>query len=104
MRGVWAEHFEKAVDLIWEKITSQTGQIESQEYFLSCGRVNGIGPKVMKQAAAKLGIVFERHVNPDTGFDKTYWRLPTIAKSGCQFLRKVTEPPSSQSRTSKDRR
>jgi len=52
------------------------GMIESQEYLLSRGRVSGIGPKVMKKAAAKLGIVFERHVYPDTGFIRTYWRLP----------------------------
>jgi hypothetical protein len=41
--------------------------MESQEDILSSGRMNGIGPKVLKQAAAKLGIVFERHAHPDIG-------------------------------------
>jgi hypothetical protein len=30
----------------------------------------------MKRAAAKLGIVFERHVHPDMGGLRTYWRIP----------------------------
>jgi hypothetical protein len=38
--------------------------------------VNGIGPKKMRRAAAKLGIVFERHVRRDVGGLRTYWRLP----------------------------
>jgi hypothetical protein len=57
-------------------LTAAPGMIEPQEDLLSSGRINGIGPKVMKRAAAKLGIVFERHVRPDMGGVRTYWRLP----------------------------
>jgi hypothetical protein len=76
MRRMWAEHLEKAVDLIRQELIPLMGQTESQEYLLSCGRVNGIGPKVMKQAAAKLKILFERRIYPDTGCKRIYWKLP----------------------------
>ena len=77
MRSVlWAKHLEEAVELLLCELTAAPGMIEPQEDLLSSGRVNDIGPKVMKRAAAKLGIVFERHVRPDMGSLRTYWRLP----------------------------
>ena len=57
------------------ELTAMPGMIESQEDLLSCGRVNGIGPKVLKRAAAKIGIVFEKQVPPDMRGPRTYWRL-----------------------------
>jgi hypothetical protein len=80
MRFRWAKkHLTEAVDLLVCELTAAPGMVESQEDILSCGRVNAIGPKVMKRAAAKLGIVFERHVHPDVGGSRTYWRLPEKA-------------------------
>ncbi len=77
MRSIlWAKHLEEAVELLLCELTAAPGMIEPQEDLLSSGRINGIGPKVMKRAAAKLGIVFERHVRPDMGGVRTYWRLP----------------------------
>ena len=77
MRSVsWAKHLEQAVELLLCELIAAPGMIEPQENLLSCGRINGIGPKVMKRAAAKLGIVFERHIHPDMGASRTYWRLP----------------------------
>jgi hypothetical protein len=77
MRSIlWAKHLEEAVELLLCELTAAPGMIGPQEDLLSSGRVNGIGPKVMKRAAAKLGIVFERHVRPDMGGLRTYWRLP----------------------------
>jgi hypothetical protein len=77
MRSVlWGEHLEGAVELLLCKLTAAPGMIEPQEDLLSCGCINGIGPKKMKQAAAKLGIMFERHVPPEMGGLRTYWRLP----------------------------
>jgi hypothetical protein len=76
MRGMWAKHLEEAVDLLRSELVAGPGLIESQEYFMSRGRINGIGPKVMKEAAAKLGIEVEQRVNPDTGRRRTYWKLP----------------------------
>ena len=68
MRSVlWAKHCEEAVELLLCELTAAPGMIEPQEDLLSSGRIDGIGPKVMKRAAAKLGIVFERQVCPDTG-------------------------------------
>jgi hypothetical protein len=67
---------EVLVELLRGELVAGAGLIESQEYFMSGGRINGIGPKVMKRAAAKLGIVLEQHVNPDTGRTRTYWKLP----------------------------
>jgi hypothetical protein len=80
MRSIrWAKHLEQAVELLLCELTAAPDMIESQEELLSCGRVNGIGPKVMKRAAAKIGIVFERHVHRDIGRSGTYWRLPAKA-------------------------
>jgi hypothetical protein len=76
MRGIWAKHFDEAVALVRRELVAVPGMIQSQEDLLSRGRISGIGPKVMKEAAAKLGIVFEWHVCPDTGFIRTYWKLP----------------------------
>jgi hypothetical protein len=80
MRSVlWAKHLENAVELLLCELTATPGMTEPQEDLLSSGRVNGIGPKMMKRAAAKLGIVFERHVRPDLGRSRTYWKLPAKA-------------------------
>jgi hypothetical protein len=77
MRSVlWAKHLEEAVDLPLCELTAGSGMIEPQEDLLSCGPISGIGPKVMRRAAAKLGIVFERHIRQDLGGPPTYWRLP----------------------------
>jgi len=67
MKGIWANHLAEAIALVRRELVAVPGMIESQEYLLSRGRISGIGPKVMKQAASKLGIVFERHVCPETG-------------------------------------
>jgi hypothetical protein len=57
--------------------TEGSPSLDSSASLLRVGeRINGIGPKVMKRAAAKLEIVFERHVRPDMGGLRTYWRLP----------------------------
>jgi hypothetical protein len=75
--GMWTtKHLEEAVELLRSELVAVPGMIESQEDLLSRGRINGIGPRVMKRAAAKLGVGFERHVYPDTGFVRTYWKLP----------------------------
>jgi hypothetical protein len=50
--------------------------MESQEHILSRGRINGIGPNVMKRAATNLGIVVEKQVRLDARASRTYWRLP----------------------------
>jgi DNA modification methylase len=77
MRLRWAKtHLTEAVDLLLSELIAAPGMMKSQEDILSRGRMNGIGPKVLKQAAAKLGIVFERHVHPDIGGLRTYWKLP----------------------------
>ena len=77
MRHRWAnKHLAEAVEVLFCELTKAPGMIEPQEDLLSRGRINGIGPKVMRQAAAKLGIVFERHVRPDLRRSRTYWRLP----------------------------
>jgi hypothetical protein len=77
MRSVlWAKHLEEAVDLPLCELTAGSGMIEPRKDLLSCGRISGIGPKVMRRAAAKLGIVFERHIRQDLGGPPTYWRLP----------------------------
>jgi hypothetical protein len=56
MRSVpWAKHLEEAVELLLCELTAALGMIEPQEDLLSCGRISGIGPKVMRRAAAKLG-------------------------------------------------
>jgi hypothetical protein len=56
MRSVlWAKHCEEAVELLLCELTAAPGMIEPQEDLLSSGRIDGIGPKVMKRAAAKLG-------------------------------------------------
>jgi hypothetical protein len=76
MRSVlWAKHFEEAVELLLCELTAAPGMIEPQEDLLSSGRINGIGPKVMKRAAAKLAIVFERQVRPDMAGLRTYWKI-----------------------------
>ena len=74
-----AKRVEEAVDLLLCELTAVPDMTESQENILSCGRIHGIGPKVMKRAAAKIGIVFERQVHPDMGGLRTYWRLPAKA-------------------------
>jgi len=74
-----AKHLEDAVELVLCELTAAPGMIESQEDILSIGRINGIGPKVMKRAAATLGIVFERHAHQGMGGSRTYWRLPEKA-------------------------
>jgi hypothetical protein len=80
MRSVLRDrHLDDAVDLLLSELTAVPGMIEPQEDLLSRGRINGIGPKVLKRAAAKLGIVLERHVHPDKGGPRTYWRLPEKA-------------------------
>jgi len=76
MTGIWAKHLEEAIQLLRVELVPMPGMIESQEYLLSRGRINGIGPKVMKRAAAKLKIVFEHRVYPGTGRARIYWRLP----------------------------
>jgi hypothetical protein len=82
MRLRWAKtHLTEAVDLLLSELIAAPGMMKSQEDILSRGRMNGIGPKVLKQAAAKLGIVFERHVHPDIGGLRTYWKLPDKAAS-----------------------
>ena len=82
MRFRWVKkHLAEAIDLLLCELTAAPGMMESQEDILSRGRMNGIGPKVLKQAAAKLGIVFERHVHPDIGGLRTYWKLPDKAAS-----------------------
>jgi hypothetical protein len=53
-----------------------TGVSHSQDYHMSCGRLKGIGPKVMKQAAAKIAIVFERRVQPGMRLTRTYSTVP----------------------------
>jgi len=73
---LWGKHVEEAVELLLCELTAAPGMIEPQEDLLSCGRINGIGPKKMRRAAARLGIVFERHVRRDVGGLRTYWRLP----------------------------
>jgi hypothetical protein len=75
MTGAWEKHLEAAVELLRNELIAAPGMIEWQEHLLSCGRNNGIGPKMIKQAAAKLGIEFERHVHPNTGRMRTYWKL-----------------------------
>ena len=60
-------------------LTGAPGMTEAQKELLSCGRVRGIGPKVMKRAAAKIGIVFERQVHRHFGGQRTYWRIPAKA-------------------------
>ncbi len=71
------DKLERAVELLRFELVPASGNIESQAYLLNCGRAEGIGPRVMKLAAAKLGIIFERHIHPDTQHARTYWRLPT---------------------------
>lgn len=70
---------EEAVDLLLCELTAVPDMTEPQEDILSSGRIHGIGPKVMKRAAAKIGIVFERQVHPDMRGLRTYWRLPAKA-------------------------
>ena len=80
VRFRWAKkHLIEAVDLLLCELTAAPDKMEPQEDILSRGRMNGIGPKVLKQAAAKLGIVFERHVRSDIGSSRKYWRLPDKA-------------------------
>jgi hypothetical protein len=80
MRFRWAKkHLTEAIDLLLCELIAAPGMMEPQEDILSQGQMNGIGPKVLKQAAAKLGIVFERHAHPDIGGLRTYWRLPDKA-------------------------
>jgi len=76
---LWSKHLEEAIELLLCELTAVPDMIESQEDLLSCGRVHGIGPRVMKRAAAKIGIVFERQIHPARGGLRTYWRLPGIA-------------------------
>ena len=77
MKLRWAKkHLTEAVDLLLCELIAAPDMMESQEHILSRGRINGIGPNVMKRAAAKLGIVFERHPHPDLSVSRTYWRLP----------------------------
>jgi hypothetical protein len=80
MRFRWAKkHLKEAIDLLLCELTAAPGMMEPQEDILSCGRVNGIGPKVLKQAAAKIGVVFERHLHPNMRGSRTIWRLPDKA-------------------------
>lgn len=80
MRSVLrARHLDDAVELLLCELTAAPGMIEAQEDILSCGRINGIVPKMMKRAAAKLGIIFEKHLHPDMRGARTYWRLPEKA-------------------------
>jgi hypothetical protein len=74
-----AQHLEDAVDLLLCELAAAPDMIEPQEDVLSRGRINGIGPKIMKRAAARLGVVFERHANPKMRALQTYWRLPSKA-------------------------
>ncbi|HWY53638.1 MAG TPA: hypothetical protein VNZ03_04200 [Terriglobales bacterium] len=73
------KRLEEAVELLLCELTAAPDMIESQEDLLSCGRIHGIGPKLMKRAAAKIGIVFERQAHPDIGGLRTYWRIPAKA-------------------------
>jgi hypothetical protein len=73
MTGAWEKQLEAAVELLHNELIAAPGRVRSELHLLSCGRNNGIGPKMMKQAAAKLGIEFERHVHPNTGCIRTYW-------------------------------
>jgi hypothetical protein len=76
MTGIWAKHLEEAIQLLRVELLPMPGMIESQEHLLSRGRSGGFGPKVMKQAAVKLGIMMEHRIYPDTGRVRIYWRLP----------------------------
>jgi hypothetical protein len=46
----------------------------------------------MKQAAAKLKILFERRIYPDTGFKRIYWRLPHNSESRTFTPKKLVIP------------
>jgi len=74
--GLWTKHIEEAVELLLCELTAAPDMSEAQEDLLSCGRIHGIGPKVMKRAAAKIGIMFERQAHPNMRVSRTYWRLP----------------------------
>jgi hypothetical protein len=74
--GPWTKHLEEAVELLLCELTAAPDMSEAQEDLLSCGRVHGIGPNVMKRAAAKIGIMFEKQVRPDIRASRIYWRLP----------------------------
>lgn len=77
MRSVsWTKHLEEAVELLLCELTAAPDMSEAQEDLLSRGRVHGIGPKVMKRAAAKIGIMFERQVHPEMRVPRTYWKMP----------------------------
>jgi hypothetical protein len=70
------KHLEEAIELLLCELTAAPDMSETQEELLSRGRVHGIGPNVMKRAAAKIGIMFERQVHPDMRGSRIYWRLP----------------------------
>jgi len=68
-KGVRAAHLERAVELLKCELCAPS-IIHSEAHLLSRARLYGIGPRVMKQAATRLGIVFEQHVNPRTGLSQ----------------------------------
>jgi len=58
MRFRWAKkHLVEAVDLLLCELTAAPDKMEPQGDILSRGRMNGIGPKVLKQAAAICGFL-----------------------------------------------
>ena len=70
-----SEQLERAEELIRFELIPASGHIESQDHMLAIGRSERISPLIMKLAAKKLGVQFERHIHPDTGHARTYWRL-----------------------------
>ena len=72
---LWDDHFEEAVKLVRREL-SVPGIAHSQDYLMSLGRLHGIGPLVMKTAAASLGIVTEKKIHSVTRRKRTYWRFP----------------------------